>query len=152
MNDSRCERNFRQEINTTSFLYKERVGCRKAHFNMHICNRKRVVIAATKHIYIFFFLLTIPSSFMGIKLVFLNPQTMGFSKKIFPHLNKCSCLDNIKYFLERVFYFIFKVLFLKISTFMVGRGLIKTKSFPCFLLLFQICSVLVIPHQENRES
>ena len=35
---------------------------------------------------------------------------------------------------------------------MVGGGLIKTKSFSCFLLLFQICSVLVIPHQENRES
>ena len=77
---------------------------------------------------------------------------MGFSKKIFPHLNKCSCLDNVKYFLERVFSFIFKVLFLKISTLMVGGGLIKTKSFSCFLLLFQICSVLVIPHQENRES
>ena len=122
---------------------------------MHIGSRKRVVIVGPKHIYIyiffFFFLLTVPSSLMGIKLVFLNPQIMGFSKKISPHLNKCSCLDNVKYFLERVFSFIFKVLFLKISTFMVGGGLIKTKSFSCFLLLFQICSVLVIPHEETEK-
>ena len=42
----------------------------------------------------FFFLLTNASSHRDIKLVFLNLQTMGFSKKIFPHLNKCSYLNN----------------------------------------------------------
>lgn len=76
----------RQEINTTSFLYKERAGCRKAHFNMHIGSRKTVVIVGTKHTYIYIFFFSLGSSIKSYeyKASVLKSTNYGVQQEDFP--------------------------------------------------------------------